>query len=73
MVQSPVGDLSNALTGRVSGVITKQTTGQPGRDGAQIYIRGNATFGAGTMEPLFVVDGIVRQYRDFSQLDANEI
>ncbi len=73
LVQSPVGDLSNALTGRVSGVITKQTTGEPGRDGAQIFIRGNATFGAGTMEPLFVVDGIVRQYRDFSQLDANEI
>ncbi|MES2649535.1 MAG: TonB-dependent receptor [Bacteroidota bacterium] len=73
LVQSPVGDLSNALTGRVSGVITKQTTGEPGRDGAQIYIRGNATFGGGTMEPLFVVDGIVRQYRDFSQLDANEI
>ena len=73
LVQSPVGDLSNALTGRVSGVITKQTTGEPGKDGAQIYIRGNATFGAGTMEPLFVVDGIVRQYRDFSQLDANEI
>ena len=73
LVQSPVGDLSNALTGRVSGVITKQTTGEPGRDGAQIYIRGNATFGSGSMEPLFVVDGIVRQYRDFSQLDANEI
>lgn len=73
LVQSPVGDLSNALTGRVSGVITKQTTGEPGRDAAQIFIRGNATFGGGTMEPLFVVDGIVRQYRDFSQLDPNEV
>ena len=73
LIQSPVGDLSNALTGRVSGVITKQTTGEPGKDAAQIFIRGNATFGAGTMEPLFVVDNIVRQYRDFSQLDPNEI
>lgn len=73
LVQAPVGDLSNALTGRVSGVITKQTTGEPGRDGAQIFIRGNATFGGGTMEPLYVVDGIVRNFRDFSQLDANEI
>jgi TonB-linked SusC/RagA family outer membrane protein len=25
------------------------------------------------MEPLFVVDGIVRTYRDFSQMDANEV
>ncbi len=73
LVQTPVGDLSNALTGRVSGVITKQTNGEPGRDGAQIFIRGNATFGGGTMEPLYVVDGIVRNARDFSQLDANEV
>lgn len=73
LVQTPVGDLSNALTGRVSGVITKQTSGEPGRDGAQIFIRGNATFGGGTMEPLYVVDGIVRNARDFSQLDPNEI
>lgn len=72
LVQSPVADLSNALQGRVAGVITKQGSGEPGRDGAAIYIRGNSTFGA-TMEPLFVVDGIVRSYRDFSQLDPNEV
>lgn len=72
LVQSPVADLSNALQGRVPGVITKQSSGEPGRDGASIYIRGNATFGA-TMEPLFIVDGIVRSFRDFSQLDANEV
>jgi TonB-linked SusC/RagA family outer membrane protein len=69
---APVADLSNALQGRIPGVITKQASGEPGRDGASIYIRGNATFGA-TMEPLFVVDGVVRSYRDFSQLDANEV
>ena len=72
LVQSPVADLSNALQGRVPGIITKQSSGEPGKDGANIYIRGNATFGA-TMEPLFVVDGIVRSFRDFSQLDANEV
>jgi TonB-linked SusC/RagA family outer membrane protein len=72
LTQSPVADLSNALQGRVAGVITKQGSGEPGRDGAGIYIRGNATYGS-TMEPLFVVDGIVRTYRDFSQLDPNEV
>lgn len=72
LVQSPVADLSNALMGRVAGVVTKQASGEPGRDNANIYIRGNATFGA-SMEPLFVVDGIVRTFRDFSQLDPNEI
>ena len=72
LVQAPVTDLSNALQGRVPGIITKQASGEPGRDNANIYIRGNATFGA-SMEPLFVVDGIVRAFRDFSQLDANEV
>jgi TonB-linked SusC/RagA family outer membrane protein len=72
LVQSPVPDLSNALQGRVPGIITKQPSGEPGSDAAQIYIRGNSTFGA-TMMPLFVVDGIVRDFRDFSQLDANEV
>ena len=73
LVQAPVADLSNAIAGRVSGVITKQPAGEPGADAAQIYIRGNSTFGGGTMEPLVVVDGIVRAFRDFSQMDPNEI
>ena len=72
LVQAPVADLSNALQGRVAGIITKQGSGEPGRDNANIYIRGNSTYGA-TMEPLFVIDGVVRSFRDFSQLDANEI
>jgi TonB-linked SusC/RagA family outer membrane protein len=73
ILQSPVGDLSNTLAGRVVGVITKQPAGEPGSDAAQIYIRGNSTFGNATMEPLFVVDGIVRSFRDFSQMDPNEV
>ncbi len=72
LLQSPVADMSNALQGRVPGIITKQGSGEPGRDNANIYIRGNSTYGA-TMEPLFVVDGVVRSFRDFSQLDPNEV
>ncbi len=72
LVQAPVADLSNALLGRVTGIITKQGSGEPGRDNAQIYIRGVSTF-AGSTDPLYVVDGIVRAFRDFSQLDANEV
>ncbi|WEK35784.1 MAG: TonB-dependent receptor [Candidatus Pseudobacter hemicellulosilyticus] len=72
LVSAPVGDLSNALQGRVPGVITKQSSGEPGKDGAAIYIRGNSTFGS-SMEPLFVVDGIVRTSRDFAQLDPSEV
>lgn len=72
LVQAPVADLSNALQGRTPGIITKQGSGEPGRDNAAIYIRGVATF-AGSTGPLIIVDGIVRSFRDFSQLDANEV
>lgn len=72
LLQNPVADMSNSLQGRVPGVISKQASGEPGADAAAIYIRGNSTF-AGSMQPLFVVDGIVRDQRDFSQLDPNEI
>ncbi len=72
LTQAPVADLSNAMIGRVPGIVTKQGSGEPGRDNANIFIRGLSTFSGGT-EPLFVVDGIVRTFRDFSQLDANEV
>ncbi|RYZ53506.1 MAG: SusC/RagA family TonB-linked outer membrane protein, partial [Chitinophagaceae bacterium] len=72
LVQAPVADLSNALQGRVAGVITKQGSGAPGGDGAGIFIRGVSTFGGGT-EPLYVIDGIVRGRNDFTQLDASEV
>ncbi|RYZ36965.1 MAG: SusC/RagA family TonB-linked outer membrane protein, partial [Sphingobacteriales bacterium] len=72
LTQAPVSDLSNALVGRVPGIVTKQGSGEPGRDNASIFIRGISTFSGGT-EPLFVVDGVVRTFRDFSQLDANEV
>jgi TonB-linked SusC/RagA family outer membrane protein len=70
--RNPVASLSNTLVGRVTGVIAKQASGEPGSDGSQIYIRGVSTFN-GSTNPLFVIDGIVRSQGDFSQLNANEI
>src|SRR5690606_1515995 len=64
----PIGELSNGLGGRLSGVINRQVSGQPGNDGANIYIRGIAT--TGSSAPLLIVDGIPRNY---SQLDPNNI
>lgn len=64
----PSANLSNSIGGRVSGVIVKQSTGEPGQDGSNIYIRGISSTGA--TQPLIVVDGIPR---DFTQLDPNTI
>jgi len=67
--QSPVANLSNALAGRLPGLITLQNSGEPGYDGSQIWIRGMATF-TGSQSPLILVDGVERS---FSGLDANEV
>lgn len=64
LVQSDVPNLENALSGKVSGVFSRQTSGEPGNDGADIRIRG---FGSA----LVVVDGIPG--RKYSDIDPNEI
>ncbi|WP_256011726.1 SusC/RagA family TonB-linked outer membrane protein [Desertivirga xinjiangensis] len=51
--------LTNAIAGKVAGVISVQRSGEPGKDDAQFWIRGISTFGAGK-EPLVLVDGIER-------------
>jgi len=54
-------NLSNALAGRVSGVITMTGSGRPGGDDAEIFIRGVSTLNAGNSGPLILVDGVERE------------
>ncbi|MFA9390832.1 MAG: SusC/RagA family TonB-linked outer membrane protein [Prolixibacteraceae bacterium] len=70
--KAQVANVSNALVGRLPGVIAKQSSGEPGKDGSQIYIRGVATF-QGNTSPSIIIDGVERSMQDFSQLDPNEI
>lgn len=68
IVQSGVANVSNAITGKLSGVTTLQTSGQPGNNNAEILIRGVSSWnGSG---PLCLVDGVER---DFNDMDPNEI
>ncbi|OQB31808.1 MAG: vitamin B12/cobalamin outer membrane transporter [Bacteroidetes bacterium ADurb.Bin174] len=64
----PVTSVSNALTGRVSGLVTRQISGRPGGDAAQLFIRGQASFN--TTAPLILVDGVERS---FNQIDSEDI
>ncbi|WP_158655286.1 TonB-dependent receptor [Flavivirga eckloniae] len=63
-----VTTVSEALTGIMPGVSTMQAAGQPGSTQSNILIRGQSTWTSNT--PLFVVDGVER---DFNDLDPNEI
>lgn len=42
----PSSNLTTAFAGRVAGLISFQTTGEPGQDNANFFIRGITTFGA---------------------------
>lgn len=68
LVQSGTTNITNALTGKLSGVMTMQTSGQPGANDAEIVIRGVSSWNGS--EPLVLVDGVER---DFSDIDPNEV
>lgn len=68
LLSIPTPSLSNTLGGHLPGIITRQESGEPGYDGANIYIRGLATWGSNS--PLILVDGIER---DINQVNAFEI
>lgn len=71
LIQSPVANISNALAGKLPGLITVQSSGEPGADAANLYIRGIGTYGSSA--PLVVIDGLPRNKADFDMLDPNEI
>jgi TonB-linked SusC/RagA family outer membrane protein len=67
--KTPTGNLTNAIGGRMPGVITANGNGRPGA-GSSIQIRGASTLNVN--DPLVVVDGIVRT-DGFGQIDPNEV
>jgi TonB-linked SusC/RagA family outer membrane protein len=69
--RQPVGDLTNALGGRASGVIFTQASGQPGNDASRILIRGIGT--NGNSSPLLIVDGVPRNFSQLNPADVESI
>src|SRR5690606_4836982 len=67
--QSPVSAVSNTLAGRMPGVLVQQRSGEPGRNGANILIRGKSTLG--NNGPLVVIDGV--QGRDLNTINPDDI
>src|SRR5690606_13805493 len=70
IIKSSAPNLSAALAGRLPGLTTLQTSGQPGRDDVLMYVRGISTFGGGT-SPLILIDGVPRN--NIASLDPSEI
>lgn len=68
LVKSGISNVTNAISGKLSGVLTIQQTGEPGAAQAEIIVRGLSSWNGSA--PLVLVDGVER---DFKGLDPNEI
>ena len=66
LTKAPTDNVSNMLGGKLPGLVSRQTSGLPGENQAEIYIRGVST--TGSSAPLVLVDGVER---DFSNLDPS--
>jgi TonB-dependent SusC/RagA subfamily outer membrane receptor len=57
--------ISNSLAGNVAGIISRVTSGEPGRNVSEFWIRGISTFGAGS-SAYVLVDGFERDLNDLN-------
>ncbi len=68
LMRSGTSNITNAITGKLSGVLTMQDSGEPGNNHSEIIIRGLSSWNGS--QPLIMVDGVER---DFKDMDPNEI
>lgn len=68
----PSSNLTSALAGRIPGLISYQTSGEPGRDNAEFFVRGVTTFGY-KQDPLILVDGFEVTTDEFARLQLDDI
>lgn len=71
----PSSNLTNALAGKVAGIISFQRSGEPGigTDNSNFYIRGLSSFGAGKLDPLILIDGVESSPTDMARLQPDDI
>jgi len=65
-------NLTAAFAGKIPGVISYQTTGEPGADNAQFFVRGVTTFGYKT-SPLILIDGFEATSTDLARMQPDDI
>jgi TonB-linked SusC/RagA family outer membrane protein len=67
----PTTNITNALGGRLPGLISYNRSGEPGYDDAGLLIRGASTIGDSS--PLLVVDGVADRAGSLGRIDPNDI
>lgn len=68
LINSGTTNITNAIAGKLAGVLTFQSSGAPGGSDAEIFVRGVSSWNGSA--PLIMVDGVERS---FNELDPNEV
>lgn len=71
LLKSGTPNITNAIAGKLSGVLTMQTSGEPGDNDATIVIRGVSSWNGNA--PLVLVDGVERSFSDLDPNDVNTV
>ncbi|MRG45217.1 SusC/RagA family TonB-linked outer membrane protein [Chitinophaga sp. SYP-B3965] len=71
-LRTAASNLTNALAGQVAGVIGFQSSGQPGLDNSNFFIRGVTSFGY-RQNPLILIDNVELTANDLARLQVNDI
>jgi TonB-linked SusC/RagA family outer membrane protein len=65
-------NLTSSFAGKIPGMISFQTSGEPGDDLAQFFVRGVTTFGY-TASPLILIDGFESTAYELARLQVDDI
>ncbi|MCL3779061.1 TonB-dependent receptor [Prolixibacteraceae bacterium JC049] len=68
----PASNLSTALAGRISGLISYQRSGEPGADDASFFVRGVTSFSYAA-GPLILIDGVESTSQELASMQPDDI
>ncbi|MEN6456136.1 MAG: TonB-dependent receptor [Prolixibacteraceae bacterium] len=68
----PSSNLTTALAGRMSGLISYQRSGEPGQDDASFFVRGVTSFSYAS-SPLILIDGVEMSSSDLARIQPDDI
>ena len=71
-LRGPTSNLTTTFAGQMAGMISYQSTGEPGADNANFFIRGVTTFGY-NVDPLILVDNIEVSANELARLQVDDI
>lgn len=71
LMKAPMMNVSQMMEGKLPGLTTVESSGQPGLNNVSMLVRGSGTYSSnGGSSPLYIVDGVERA---FGNIDPNDV